>query len=624
MLQNIRSNTQGIVAKFIIGLIIIPFALFGVDSLIGGSGPATAATVNDDDITLQSLDQAINIERRRLMGLMDDDIDPTLLDEKRLRGPAIERLIQQRLLLQAAFKAGISISPEGIDQAIINMTQFQQDGIFSAQLYQNVLRSNGYSTAYFKQLMTDDLVISQLNNGVAGSDFVTTQELEIISAALGQQRSFRYFVLPQQDEDVVVDDSQVQQFYDDNIAQFQTIDQIKLSYIEVKQQDFFETVDTQDVLKAYEEEMVDFAGNEERRAAHILIEVNDERSDDDAKQLIEKLASQLNSGDAFATLATEFSDDRGSAQSAGDLGYTSGDTFPPEFEQALFALDINEVSAPVKTDAGYHLIQAVEINAGDKPSFEDREQVLTQRLQLAAAEAQFVNAVEQLRDLVFNSEGLEGPAKELSLNLQASDLVSRDNVSGALAKPQVIAAAFSEEVIEGGNNSEVIELATDHFIVIHVLEHQPPRAKLLSEVQADISEQLRAREALALTLAKAEQSVAALKAGKTVEELANEAGYEWQVQQNLRRSSPGVDRSLLNAVFAMPAGSAEQPSRQAATLANGDVAIIQLEEVEQGSWSEFGIMEQRALKNELQRNIAGQSVAAYVATLRETAEVAIF
>ena len=621
MLQNIRDNSQGLVAKFIIGLIIIPFALFGIDSLVGGGGPAAVATVNGEDITLIELDQVLNLERRRLLNRMGENADPSMLTDELLRGPVLDNLIQQKLLIQAATDESVVVSPVAIDQAIVSMSEFQESGQFSPQLYQNILRSNGYTPAYFKQLMSNNMATNQLNAGIAGSAFVTEAELGLVASIVGQQRSFRYFILPRDKvaSQISIDDQQVQSYYEANIESFQSEDQVKLEYIELKQQDFFKPVSEDILQQAYEEDMESFVTQEERRVSHILIEISDEAA---AKVRVESLVAKLNNGESFEALATEFSDDRGSARNGGDLGYTQGDTFPAEFEAALAKLAVEQVSAPVLTDAGFHLIKVTEIKRGDKPSFDDRKLVLTQRIQLAAAEAEFIKTVENLRDLVFNSEGLSVPAQELSLELNQSGLIGHSTASGSLANTQVLAAAYSADVLEDGNNSEVLELASDHFMVINVIEHQPPAAKPLTKVKAGIIARLSAEQSTELALKLSEDFIAALSSGISLEEVAKAEGYEWQVQQNVTRNTGSVEPGLLTAIFAIPSAG-NTVVNKAVSLTNGDVAVIQLEEVESGSLEQLSIAERRGLKQELERASGSRSMANFISLLRNNAEINI-
>jgi peptidyl-prolyl cis-trans isomerase D len=623
MLQNIRDNSQGLIAKFIIGLIIVPFALFGIDSMFGGSGQLNVATVNGDDIAAAELDQAVDLERRRRMNVMGENFDPSLLDEKLLRGPALQQLISQRLLLQAAEQSAIGISDTALDQAIIAMPQFQQDQQFSVDLYQNVLRSNGYSTAYFKQLMAKDLLINQLNSGIASTDFITSSELQDVAKIIGQQRSFRYLLMPssQLASEIVINDADVQQYYDDNIASFQTEEQLQLDYIELKREDFFKPVAEAELQAAYELEMQSYLAQEERGVAHILIEVTDDKDDEQALRQIVELKKQLDDGESFQQLAKTSSDDLASAQNGGDLGYTSGDTFPPIFEQVVAQLELGQLSEPVKTDAGYHLIKLTDIKSADKPAFAEREDAIRQRIQQANAEAEFVTTVENLKDLVFNSEGLKGPAKELDLTVSRSDFISRSTAPGVLAKPQLIAAAFSEDVLEEGNNSEVIELTPDHFVVLAVVKHKPPAAKELASVRDDIVAVLTRQQSTELMVALADKVSAQLDGGSSFAEVAEQGGYQWQIEQAVTRNSTTANREVLMSAFSMPQQSV--PGRKIETLANGDIAIIQLEKITEGTLQQFSAAEQRGIKMELQRNTANKSLGWYLESLRANADVTV-
>jgi peptidyl-prolyl cis-trans isomerase D len=623
MLQNIRDNSQGLIAKFIIGLIIIPFALFGIDSLVGGGGQLNVATVNGEDISAAELDRAVELERRRRMNLMGENFDPTLLDEKLIRGPALEQLIRQRLLLQAAETSSVGISGQVVDQTIVAMPQFQEGEQFSVAKYQNVLRSNGYSTAYFKQLMSNDLLINQLNSGVSDSEFITEAELNNIAKIIGEKRTFRYLVIPSSkvESEIILSEDDIDAYYNNNVESFQSEEQLQLSYIELKRENFFKPVSESALMSAYDVEMESYQGTEERRASHILLELGDDRDEAQAIALIEDVKKRLNNGESFADLAVSFSDDLASAQNGGDLGYTTGDTFPKEFENALAELSINGLSEAVKTEAGYHLIKATDIKTTEKPSFAERKDAIERRLQISAAESELVSVVERLKDQVFNSEGLSGPAKELGLEVSTSEYISRSTDQGVLATPQVIAAAFSEDVLEDGNNSEVMELTPDHFIVIAVNDHKPSALQALSEVRDDIVAILTKEKSNSMMKKLGEGVIAQLEDGTSLADIAEKNGYQWQIEQGVTRNSATVDREIIISAFSMSHNTVS--NRKLETMSNGDGAVIQLEDIVEGSWQQFSQAEQRSIALELQRNNASQSLNWYLSTLRNNAEITI-
>lgn len=624
MLQDIRDNAQGLVAKIIIGLIVVSFSLFGVESLLSSGGQTNAAVINGEDVTLAELEQAIYFQKQRILAQLGDDANPAMLDDANLRSPSLERLIQRKLILQAAADAGIGISEDAVNSLISSREEFQDGGQFSPVLYQNILRSNGYTPTTFKKTVTDDFIAAQLNQGFAGSNFVTPSDTAQTAELIGQKRSFNYVLFDPAKiaSTVSVSEEQAREYYDVNEEQFMTEETVKLSYIEVKQQDFASEIDEQAIRDAYDQDMSEFKADEERRAAHILFELNDQRNAEQGLALATEVSARLATGESFAELAKEFSDDLGSASNGGDLGFTKGEAFPEEFEDALFELSLNAVSAPIKTDAGYHLITATEIAGLDKPSYEERREAIKQRLQLSSAKAKFVITIEDLKDLVFNSENLSDPARDLGLTVSTSEAISRDSAAGSLAHPAVLTAAFGEDVLVDGNNSDVIELTPDHFIVVRVVEHKPSEVKAFADVKGIIIEARRSELITAKTLSTAQQLVVDLQAGASDEAVATAAGAPWLAVSQATRNTATVNRELLSAVFSMSA-QVDNKSYQAIALANGNVAVIRLDSLETGRWEDFSAPEQNGIKAELNRSYGSQSFQNLMSALKSTADIEI-
>lgn len=625
MLQNIRDNVQGVFAKIIIAIIIIPFAFFGIESLVGGGGgPASAAEVNGEKLTEIEIRRGMNLQRQQLLTSMGEAFDPSLIDEARLRASVIESLINKELLIQKADKAGVGISEVVIDQQILAMPQFQQDGRFQAALYENLLRSNGFTPQTFKESMAEDSVINQLNQGLSSSDFVTDTELASIVAIVKEKRSFRFMTLPvtQVQSELNLSDTDYQAFYENNLDKFQREQQVKLAYIEVNQSDFFQPADEAEVRNRYEKELEDFAASTKRRVSHILLELND-RSEQEAIDLANSLKDKLANGEDFADLAKSSSDDIGSSADGGDLGYTEGDTFPEEFEEALAKLQLNEVSEPVVTDAGVHLIKATEIEAQSPPSFEERQEAIALAIQQSSSEAEFVRTVEDLKDIVFNSEDLAGPAEELSLEVQATEWFGQSTAEGVFASPQLLTAIFSNDVLQDGNNSEVLELSPERYIVVRVLEKQPQQAIPFDEVKDEIIAELQRQKTAELLSAKASDAIQQLSNDTDLKTYAGNNGYEVQDKASLERTSVDAGPDLLEKVFQMsvpPAGGVVYGFKN---LLNGDVAIIELYAIEQGKLEELNQVERRAIVSQLQRNRADQTVSGLLRTLRDAAEITV-
>lgn len=330
MLQNIRKNFQGTIAKVIVAIIVVPFALFGIESLLGGGGVQYVAEVNGEGISTSELQQQINQQKRRLLMNLGDNVDPSMLDDQMLAGPALEYMIQQKLLMQAAREYGLAISDQRLGEFIADMAPFQVEGVFDPQLYRRVVSDQGYSPAGFQTALRDDLLMMQLRAGLASSEFATASEVDQMEAIREEQRDVRYLLLPLDRfrGEVALDEEQVQDWYDSNQDQFMTEESVELDYIQLRTTDFYQPVEEERLRELFELEQEQLQQPEERRVSHILFEQAEGETDDELQQRIADVALRLGTADSsFAAIATELSADVGSAGYGGDLGFTSGDTF---------------------------------------------------------------------------------------------------------------------------------------------------------------------------------------------------------------------------------------------------------------------------------------------------------
>lgn len=583
MLQNIRNNIQGTVAKVIIGLIIVPFALFGIDSFFNSSSQSSVAAINGEKISESELQQAITMQKRRLISVMGDQINPAMLDDAILRQPALNGLLKQSLLLQAAEDTGLSVSKSQLNAAIVGMSQFQENGVFSQARYEQVLRSMGYSSGFFKQLLSSDLLLQQLTSGVSGSSFVARPQLSRVVGLLHEQRDYQYIpvAVTPFEKSLRLADADISAYYEQHKNEFSSEEKIKLSYIELREEQFHQPV-PDELLQAEYQRLRDGSDSKvEREAAHILVEVNDQRSVDSAVALATSINEKLAAGADFAALAKEFSDDPGSANIGGNLGLTKGDSFPTAFEQALAALQVAEVSAPVETEAGIHVIKLISERKPSVPSFDDAKSEITQRLQSQVARPKLARAVEELSDLVFNADGLAMPAKQLEVEVKQSDWLSRASNLGVFASKDVKRAAFdllAED--DRALNSDVIEISDKHSVVIHIEDHQAAQPLPLASVRNEITQRLSKLKAIELAGELAEQLKTEIMAGARVEAVAKKHGLEWQAVAAGKRNDFAVRADVRNSAFSMSTGASD--AVDVVTVQNGDLAVIHLLAVSAG------------------------------------------
>ena len=472
MLQNIRDNSQGWIAKTIIGVIVALMALTGFDAIFQATTHKNeAAKVNGDEISQNELSQAVDMQRRQLMQQLGKDFDASLLDEKMLRESALKGLIDRKLLLQGAEQAKFSFSEAALDQVILQTPEFQVDGKFSSERFDQVIRQLGYSRMQFRQMLAQEMLIGQLRAGVAGSGFVTDAEVLAFARLEKQTRDFATLNVKANPAAVKLTDDEVKAYYDEHAKEFMTPDQVIIDYVELKKSSFFDqvAVKDEDLEAAYQKEIANLA--EQRRAAHILIEVNDKTTEAQAKAKIEEVQARLAKGEKFEALAKEFSQDPGSANNGGDLGYAGPGVYDPAFEKALYSLSKDQVSEPIRTDFGYHLIKLLGVEAPEVPTLASLKDKLTRELKAAQVEQRFVEATKQLEDSAFEASDLAQPAADLKLTVHTSKPFGREGGEGVAANRAVVTAAFSPEVIDEGANSTAIELDPETVIVLRSKEH---------------------------------------------------------------------------------------------------------------------------------------------------------
>src|SRR5690606_6434820 len=332
---------------------------------------------------------------------------------------------------------------------------------FDRDRFQLVLRNIGYTPSTYRNVLAEDVVINQLGRGVLETSFVTPAELETIISLNFQTRDFSYVVLPAEKirDEVVVNDQEIESYYENNPQEFTIPEQVAVDYIELSVDSLMpETEITEaQVRQQYEQNLASFVATPERQAAHILIESSDEK-------VVTEISEKLANGEDFAELAKTYSDDLGSREQGGDLGFTTGDTFPVEFEEALATLSVDGVSAPVVTDAGTHCIKKLAERRTEVPPFEEQRERIAEPLKRAQAENTFVELLDRLRDLSYNAEDLGDVANELNLPYQNTGLFSRMGGEGVAAESLFVNAAFSTDVLEQGNSSEVLELSPSRVI----------------------------------------------------------------------------------------------------------------------------------------------------------------
>ena len=621
MLQNIRDNSQGWIAKTIIGIIVALMAFTGIEAIFQASGnnKQDVAKVNGEEITQTELSQAVDMQRRQLMQQLGKDFDASLLDEKLLRDAALKGLIDRKLLLQGAADSKFGFSEAALDQVILQTPEFQVDGKFNAERFDQVIRQLGYSRMQFRQMLTQEMLIGQVRAGIAGSGFVTDAEVLAFARLEKQTRDFATVNIKADPAAVKLTDDEVKAYYDQHAKEFMTPDQVVIDYLELKKSSFFDQVSVKDdeLHAAYEKETANLA--EQRRAAHILIEVNDKVTEAQAKAKIEDIQARLTKGEKFEALAKEFSQDPGSANNGGDLGFAGPGVYDPDFETALYGLKQDQVSAPVRTTFGWHLIKLLGVEAPEVPSFASLKDKLTRELKAQQVEQRFVEATKQLEDAAFEASDLAQPASDLKLTVHTSAPFGREGGEGVAANRAVVTAAFSPEVLDEGANSSAIELDPETIIVLRAKEHLKPAQLPLENVAAAIRTQMTKERASAAAKAHADELIASLRDGKTALDQPVD-GQAWKVTEAATRGQDSIDPAVLQALFRMPKPVAkDKPTFTTVTLRDGSLVIVRLNGVNEAAAPTDE--EKAQYRRFLASRIGQQDFAAYRKQLETQADI---
>lgn len=620
MLQNLRDNSRGVISFILIGFLVIIFALTGVEALFNWDASANqAAKVNGESVTEMDVARTISMQKQQMLNTYGDQIPAEFLSDEYLRKPAIENLVQRMVLAQAAKTSGMAVGNTYLSEQIASAPQFKNEiGVFDNNRYQQALRSMGYTHSTYTKILSDEIVINQLQAGISATAFTTPAQLDDVIALSFQSRDLKYVTLPAAKvrESIQIDATEIQAYFDANQQMFTSEEQVAVDYINLSVSDLMKniTVTEEQVRKQFEQNQASFVAAPERQAAHILIE-------GDKPDAIKSVADRLAAGEDFAALAKELSDDLGSKEQGGDLGFTKGDAFPAEFETALAALKVGEVSAAVKTDAGTHFIKLLAEKGSEPPSFEEQKASIEDQLKRAEAENLFVAQLESLRDESYNAESLQDVAQTLNLKAVNSGLFERSKGTGLMANSKVVEAAFSAEVLQEGNSSEVIEIDSSNVIVLKKTDYKPSQVKPFESVQEQITNVLTDQKAKKLLEEQAAKLIADLKSGSSFSELSEAAGVELKQVNAATRNSVDIDSDVLRHAFAMNKPVSSSPSLGSVSTANGDLAVIAVEAVTPGSYDKITPEQKTAIANQLSGIYGKNDFSSYQKFLKDAAEI---
>ncbi len=620
MLQNIRENAQGTIAKGIIAVLIISLSVWGLDAIVGGGGEPAVASVDGEDITEREFRRMVQIERQQRLSQMDQP-DPARIDDSELNESVLEALIQQKLLGRDVAARGLQLSEQEIDRMITEAPEFQVDGRFNRDRFMQIVRNQGMTVDQFRDMLERDHLTRVMQAVIQGSAFTTDDEVRRLAALLTQTRSFSALTvsLDQAPADVEVTDEEIERFYEENRTLFRQEEAADVSWITLRRQDLIDEgeVSDEDLRELYERRVSQQEQAQQRNAAHILI-----RDEDDAAERIAALEEALERGEDFADLASEYSDDTGTANDGGELGYSRFDDFEEAFSEALFEIEeAGSVVGPVETRFGTHFIKLLSVRAEDPPSMAELEDELRREIAEQQAGRRYVEMSERLADLAYAEYDLEAPAELIGQSIQERDGVTPERNESPFDHPQLLRQLFSEDVLEGGFNTELVEITPEEAVVARVREYYPETQRSLDEVRDEVRERVaerKRREQLSEQLSQFAERLRS-EGPEARDEIASELGLEWERFENIERGDLHLPAILRDAAFRLPAPTDERATVDLVELP-GSLALVSVDEViaaDEQTISQVAVQ----LRNSLAQRHGQMAYNYYLSQLREEASV---
>ena len=661
VLQSIRDRLTGIIAIFILGLLIIPFAFVGVSSYFTSDAVNAVAVVNDQEITSGEFNQGFQNYRRQMQARLGAAFDAELFDQAVVRRQFLDRMIDEELLAQVSIDAGLTVSDDSLAERIRNLPAFEVDGQFNSDVYQASLAAQGLTPQQFEQNMRTSMVLNQLPAAIQNSAITTNWELADYARLQDQERAFTAIMVPAAiadaagevdtgdveaddvaDEatdaeptpevaDPVVDEEAVLAWYEEHKDEYQTEERVVVEYLELDAARLGGSVDPdEDVLRArFEEQKARFITPESRLVSHILLELDPDAPQvevDTREEEAEELARRARDGEDFAELARERSEDIGSADQGGDLGWIEPGFMVQAFEDAAYELSLeNPISEPVRTGFGWHVIQLRDIRPSEGMTFTEARDILLDEYRTEADERRFLEQADRLVDIIYEDPTtLSAAAEELGLEVMEAGPFGRLGGEGIAANPEVVAAAFSDLVLVQRSVSDPIDLGDNHMVLIHLKEHLPQALMPLDEVRDRVVESVRRQQSMDAALVQAQDVLAALEGGAVIGEVAESRGLELVESEAARRNSPEITPRLREQLFLMEA-PAEEGGRvtQIVELEDG-YAVVELKEVRDGVLAEDDEMRRQAYARRISNASAGEETLGFLRMLRSQSTIEVY
>jgi len=590
MLEDIRESSQGLTAKIILGLIILTFAVAGIGSYTN-SVDTSVATVNGDKISQQEFDKAYQEQRNRMVQQFGDMFETLANDSNYManfRQGVLDNLINEKLIDQSAQSLSIRVSDDRIKETIRTMPEFQVDGVFDNNRYLALINQAGfYQSSSFRDYLRVEMTRRQLSQALVATEFNLPYQETLQQNLQNQTRDIRFATISalQFESGIEISDEEIQTYYQANQARFENKEKVKVNFIHLSVDDIAKSIEVsdEDVSDYYQDNILNYTQAEQRRVSHILIGFTegDDESEAAAKVQVESALARLSQGEEFAELAKELSSDTFSGENGGDLDFIEPGVMGDTFDEAAFALNsVGEVTEPVKTSFGYHLIKLTDLKAEVIQSLADVKDELFIKVSHDAAQEKFYTLTQEMARISFEfPDSLEDAANEVNATVETSGWLSTSGNASPFDDAKVIDAAFSDMVLQDNMNSDVIEISDTAALVLRLNTYQEANIKPISEVEAQIKTILVSQKATEKAQETIDQLLAKFKAGDDITEQLTKNYASFTRKENVTRYNSDVDQSITREAFVLAHPIEGSVSASTVALSNGDLALVEVQAV---------------------------------------------
>ncbi|WP_049621471.1 SurA N-terminal domain-containing protein [Frateuria defendens] len=629
MLQALRNKLHGWPSIVVLGICVFAVAFFGIESYFMSQADTYVAKVGKHEISQQQLQERLNRLRQDDSARLGDSFDASIYEQPAMKQRVLDAMIDQQLLTKANDDLGMRVPDQAVRDMIANIPAFQVNGQFDAGTYRSALASAGQTPASFESDVRSSLAIQMLPNAIAAGTVITEADMDRFLNLRLQRRDLRYFTLPRPAlTDSKVADADIDAYYKAHQADFMNPEQVTVNYLEVDGSALKPPAPpTEDELrKRYAEEKQRFVQPEQRLVSHILINVPKNATPAQQKAALAKAEQVAGEArpDNFAKLAAQDSDDLGSKRQGGDLGWLEKGVTNAAFDEALFGLQKGQVSKPVLSDEGYHILWLRDVRSGDVKPFEEVRGQLGQELANTARDRQYNELAGKLADKTYqNPSSLEPAAQALGLTIKDAGPFARQGGSGIAANPKVIAAAFSDDVLAQGNNSGLLEIGPGHAVVIHIDQHTPAAPRALAQVRDAIRQRVLDERVEAVAKKQAGDLLQRLRKGEDMTAVAASVGGGVQSVHEALRVQDGVPEPVRNALFLLPHPEQGKSQFDSVAMLGGSYALLAVDKVQDADLSKISKEQRDALRQSMLKAYGGIATEGYIQALRKRTEITV-